>query len=81
MHRLGIGLLFGAVGLFMQSITEWTYRQTSIMFTFHIMMGALAALYYARGHAAVSVEEEDEDFSVPDVEASPVAMPVARAQR
>jgi hypothetical protein len=80
MHRLGIGLLFGAVGLFAQSITEWTYRQTSIMFTYHIMMGALATLYYAKRHAAIAVEEEEEDFPLIDSEAPPV-VPVARAQR
>ena len=48
MHRVGIGLLFGTGGIFLQSLTEWTYRQTPIMMTFHAMMGALAALYYAR---------------------------------
>lgn len=51
MHRLAIGFLFGAVGIFIQSTTEWTYRQTALMFTFHVMMGALAGLYYARRSA------------------------------
>lgn len=50
MHRLGIGFLFGTLGLFLQSATEWTYKQTPVLFTFHVMMGALAALYYARRH-------------------------------
>jgi hypothetical protein len=81
MHRLGIGILFGAVGLFTQSITEWTYRQTSIMFTFHVMMGALASLYYAKRLAKERAEIEDEDLAEIDIEATPIAVSALRAQR
>jgi hypothetical protein len=83
MHRLGIGFLFGALGLFTQGITEWTYRQTSIMFTFHVMMGALASLYYAkrvaRGQPAPEIEEEE--FADIEIEATPVGVSAVRAQR
>lgn len=69
MHRMGIGLLFGACGIFLQSMTEWTYRQTSIMFTCHVLMGALAALYYARRRArreaAKALEESDAGIPEP----------------
>ncbi len=71
MHRLGIGLLFGALGIFLQSLTEWTYRQTALMFTLHVLMGALASLYYARRHekapdtATARVESDVEIEVVP----------------
>lgn len=46
--RLGVGLLFSLVAVFLQSGTEWIFRQTNIFFLFHIMLGALAAMYRAR---------------------------------
>ncbi|MDO8539910.1 MAG: O-antigen ligase family protein [Opitutaceae bacterium] len=48
MHRLAIGFLFGTGGIFLQSVTEWTYRQPTMFLTFHLMMGALASLVYER---------------------------------
>jgi hypothetical protein len=48
MRRLGTGFFFATAGIFLQSVTEWTYRQTAILFTFHILLGALASLYHAR---------------------------------
>jgi hypothetical protein len=48
MHRLGIGCLFATWGIFAHSLTEWTYRQTSLMFVYHILAGAMAALYFHR---------------------------------
>jgi O-antigen ligase len=81
MHRLGIGFLFGAMGMFIQSITEWTYRQTSLMFTLHVMMGALASLYYAKRVAREKVEEMDETWDESEVEATPVAVSAVRAPR
>lgn len=80
MHRLGIGFLFGTTGLFIQSITEWTYRQTSILFTFHVMMGALASLYYATRFVPVT-EEDEEDLSEIEIEATPVTVSAVRAPR
>jgi hypothetical protein len=50
MRTMGIGLLFGICGIFGQSLTEWVYRQTPILFTFQILVGALASLAYARTH-------------------------------
>ena len=81
MHRLGIGFLFGTCGLFIQSITEWTYRQTSIMFTFHVMMGALASLYYAKRFVREAAREEMEDVSEIEVEATPIAVSAIRSPR
>lgn len=47
-NRLGAGFFFSILGVFLQSQTEWVYRQASIFFTFHILLGALASLYYQR---------------------------------
>jgi membrane protein implicated in regulation of membrane protease activity len=48
MHRLGIGFFFGTCGIFLQSVTEWVYHQTHIFLTFHILLGALAGLYWVK---------------------------------
>ena len=46
--RLAVGLLFGVGAAFLQSGTEWIFRQTNIFFLFHAMVGALAALHHHR---------------------------------
>ncbi len=46
MRRLGIGLFFAMGGVFLQSITEWTYRQTPIFITYHVLAGTLASLHF-----------------------------------
>jgi hypothetical protein len=46
MHLLGLGIFFATCGIFLQSLTEWTFRQTPIFFTFHLLLGVLASLYY-----------------------------------
>lgn len=59
MHRLGIGLFFCLCGIFLHSLTEWTFRQTHIFLTFNILAGTLASLCYAKRHARkLSVEAE-----------------------
>jgi hypothetical protein len=79
MHRLGIGCLFSCGGMFMQSITEWTYRQQANMYVFHIAMGAMGALYYLRKHAPAPepVVEYDEEEEV-EIEAPPVRVSAVR---
>jgi len=44
MRVIGVGVFFGVCGIFGQSLTEWVYRQTPILFTFSILLGALASL-------------------------------------
>ena len=51
MHRLGVGLFFCLCGIFLHSLTEWTFRQTHIFLTFNILAGTLASLCYAKRHA------------------------------
>lgn len=48
MRVMGVGLFFSVCGIFGQSLTEWTYRQTPILFTFYILLGALASLTAVR---------------------------------
>jgi hypothetical protein len=52
MRAMGVGLLFGICGIFGQSLTEWVYRQTPILFTFYILLGALASLAHGRRQAS-----------------------------
>jgi hypothetical protein len=66
MRRIGIGLFFCTCGIFLQSVTEWTYRQTPIFLTFHILMGALASLHYSKRREArlarrQAIEEEQPE--------------------
>jgi len=70
MHRLGVGFFFAVSGLFLQSLTEWVYHQTQILFTFHIIVGALASLYSAKRQSPLETEEA-AGFSE-----APVALPV-----
>lgn len=66
MRRMAVGIFFGMGGAFFQSLTEWVYHQTQIYFTFHIMVGVLASLYYLRKcerrarKAALQEAEEEE---------------------
>ena len=73
MHRLGVGFFFSTCGIFLQSQTEWTYRQTHIFYTFNVLLGALASLYYVKGQAArtpIDTNALTEEFSgnVPSAE-------------
>jgi len=73
MHRLGAGFFFSTCGIFLQSQTEWTYRQTHIFYTFNVLLGALASLYYVKRQAArtpIDTNAVTEEFSsdVPSAE-------------
>jgi hypothetical protein len=48
LRRIGLGIFFGTMAVAFQSWTEWEYRQTPIMFYFHLMLGTLAGLYMMR---------------------------------
>jgi hypothetical protein len=58
LHLMGIGIFFGMVGVFLQSITEWIFRQTAIYLTFHALIGILATLYAAKRHARRKAEAQ-----------------------
>lgn len=46
--RLGVGIGCGLLGVFLQSLTEWTFRQTQIFLTIHLLLGLLAGLHHRR---------------------------------
>jgi hypothetical protein len=74
LHRLGLGFLFATTGIFLQSVTEWTYRQSTLFLMFHLMMGGLASLRYARRRAAREpVPEWEEEWDDKDLTPVPVA--------
>jgi hypothetical protein len=49
--RMGIGFFLATLGVFLQSMTEWVYRQTPLLLTLHIVLGSLASLYYIKRHS------------------------------
>jgi hypothetical protein len=73
MRRIGVGIFFGLAGMFLQSQTEWVFRQSPIHYVFHIMAGVLASLYYVRKREkkaekalkARLAEEEYENLPAP----------------
>ena len=71
-RRLGVGLFFGTCGIFFQSLTEWVFRQTPIFFTFHIMLGALASLYYLKKQGYHAEPERKPSESSEPAEEFPV---------
>jgi O-antigen ligase len=54
---MGVGLFFSICGIFGQSITEWVYRQTPILFTFYILLGALAGIVASRKRERAEQEQ------------------------
>ena len=48
LRRIPVGILFGLCGVFLQSLTEWVFRQTQVMLSVYLLMGALASMYYLR---------------------------------
>ncbi|MDB6017652.1 MAG: hypothetical protein JWR19_2141 [Pedosphaera sp.] len=71
LHRMGVGFFFATWGIFLQSLTEWVYRQTPIFFTFNIILGALASLYWLKRQRRRQIVadtdwEEDSDLSLPE---------------
>jgi len=51
LRRLGVGIFFGFGGIFLQSLTEWVFRQSPIYYVFNVLLGTLASLYYMKRQA------------------------------
>ncbi len=64
-RRLAVGIFFGCGGIFLQSITEWVFRQSPIYYVFHILVGTLASLHYMKRRAAKKAAEEAESDLLP----------------
>jgi hypothetical protein len=82
MRRIGIGIFFGVCGIFLQSLTEWVFRQSPIYYVFHIIMGVLVSLYYTRKQekkTGVQSSESDVQTSaeMPEMEQEAASSPVA----
>jgi len=65
---MGVGILFGLSGLFLQSLTEWVFRHSPIYYTAHILLGVLASLYWLkrrekRQQKAVAEAAYQENFA------------------
>lgn len=71
MHRLGVGIFFGTCGIFLQSATEWVFRQTPIFVTFHLLIGVLAGLHYHRKSLRRRATAATEQAAVPPVSIHP----------
>ncbi|HYV28044.1 MAG TPA: O-antigen ligase family protein [Candidatus Eisenbacteria bacterium] len=68
MRRMGVGILFGLSGLFLQSLTEWVFRHSPIYYTAHILLGVLASPYWLkrrekRQQKAVAEAAYQENFA------------------
>jgi len=64
MRVMGVGLFFSVCGIFGQSLTEWVYRQTPILFTFYLLLGALASLTAVRRRSrrsGLAINASDSD--------------------
>jgi hypothetical protein len=66
MRAMGVGILFSICGIFGQSLTEWVYRQTPILFTFYILLGALASLAHARHRLLVEGHSIEQPIAGPE---------------
>ena len=74
MRRVAIGIFFGMLGLWLQSLTEWVFRHSPIFYMFHILLGALAGLCYLRRmerKAEALQGEEELDDALPSGAAQP----------
>ena len=73
LSRWGIGMFFGVLGVFLHNITEWNYRQTTIMFALHLALGALAAMHWWRKHVPVEESAEPDEDGIVEGEFTDVA--------
>jgi hypothetical protein len=48
LRRMGVGIFFCLCGGFLHSWTEWAMRQYTMYFMLHILIGALASLYFIK---------------------------------
>ena len=83
MYRIGTGIFFCICGIFLQSLTEWVYRQTQIFLTFNLLLGTLASLYYVKRHACRKPAHARAELPVVtcDLPAGTVATPAALPAR
>lgn len=74
LRRIPVGIFFGLCGVFMQSLTEWVFRQTAVMLSVHLLMGALASLYFLRKQERKMEREEKPAYPRPRPVLEPARM-------
>jgi hypothetical protein len=74
-RRLGLGIFFALLGVFLQSLTEWVFRQTPIIMTFHVLIGTMASLYYLRHREWAYQEALDEEGFEDELTEAPYGRP------
>ena len=50
MRRMGVGIFFCLLAAFLHSWTEWALRQYTLYFLVHILVGAIASMYWLKRH-------------------------------
>ena len=71
MRQLGVGIVWGMGGVFLQSVTEWSFRHTPVFLSFHVAAGALASLYAMRREIPDDTEEEMDEAEFVEEEFEP----------
>src|SRR3984957_13898924 len=65
MRRLAVGIFFGFGGIFLQSLTEWVFRQSPIYYVFHVLLGTLASLYFIKRRTRLTPTIEIVEAEMP----------------
>jgi len=65
MRRIGVGIFFGFGGIFLQSLTEWVFRQSPIYYVFHVLLGTLASLYFIKKRTRRACDLEIVETPIP----------------
>jgi hypothetical protein len=66
LRRIPVGIFFGLCGVFLQSLTEWIFRQTQVMLSVYLLMGVLASMYFLRKQERkMEKREETWEYSPP----------------
>lgn len=83
LHRLGIGCLFAAIGIFLQSLTEWTFRQPALFITFFVLMGGMASMHCLRKptREEAEVEQPEEELDEPAFQPAPIHVSASPTRR
>jgi hypothetical protein len=76
MRRIGAGIFFAFCGMFLQSLTEWVFRQSPLYFLFHILLGVLASMYYLRKQERLALAGERKSANAEQWESEPETIPL-----
>jgi hypothetical protein len=75
LHRVGIGIWFGLLAVFLHSFTEWTFRQSQIFLMFHLLVGVFASFIALKRIEAANAREEIGEEAIDDWSGAPAAEP------